>query len=218
MLKKLLIFPFGGNARESLISIFALNRIEKEWDIVGFIDDDRSLLGKKCCEIEVLGGKELLEKYSQAYVLAVPGSPKSHLKRKDIIESLGIKEPRFPRIIHPSAVISCDAKIGVNVLIMPNVIISSNVEIGDHCVILPNTVISHDSKIGNYCCIGSNVSISGNVSIETSCYIGSGTAIREDLKVAERTLVGLGSNVVSDIQAGVVVVGNPAKVIRKNIS
>jgi maltose O-acetyltransferase len=42
--------------------------------------------------------------------------------------------------------------------------------------------------------------------------------VREDVSIGAGTLVGLGSNVISNIEAGVVAVGSPAKVIRKTIS
>ena len=218
MSKKLLLFPFGGNARESLMSVFAINARRKEWDILGFMDDDPSRHGKRCCGIEVLGGREILNDFPDAFVLAVPGSPASYLRRKDIIGGLGIDKTRFATIIHPSVQIAPDAIVGYNTLIMPNVVITCGVRIGNHCIFLPNTVVSHDSAIDDYCCFGSNISISGSVRIGSSCYIGSGTKVREDVSIGAGTLVGLGSNVISNIEAGVVAVGSPAKVIRKTIS
>lgn len=217
MSKKLLLFPFGGNARESLLSVFAINGIRDEWEIMGFIDDDRSRHGKDCCGIKVLGGRELFSEIPDAFVLAVPGSPTNYSRRKDVLESLPIEVSRFATIIHPSVGRSPDATIGCNTIIMSNVVISCGVSIGNHCVLLPNTVVSHDSAVGDYCCVGSNVSISGSVHIGSSCYIGSGTKMREDIVIGAGTLVGLGSNVLSDIPAGVVAVGSPAKVIRESI-
>ncbi|MDD2542392.1 MAG: acetyltransferase [Desulfuromonadaceae bacterium] len=213
---RLVLFPFGGNARESLMSVFAINEKTVEWEIMGFIDDDRSLHGKECCGIKVLGGRELLKEFPDAQIIAVPGSPTNYLRRKNILDSLPVDKSRFATIIHPSVGRSPDATIGYNTIIMSNVVISCGVTIGNHCVILPNTVVSHDSAVGDYCCIGSNVSISGSVHIDPSCYIGSGTKIREDISIGSGALVGLGSNVISDIPAGVIAVGSPAKVIRKN--
>ena len=218
MSKKLLLFPFGGNAKESLMSVFAINEKIREWDIAGFIDDDRSLHGRDCCGIKVLGGREILGQIPDAFILAVPGSPSNYLRRKDIIESLQLDTSRFATIIHPSAGIAADAIIGFNTLIMSNVVISCEVRIGNHCIILPNSVVSHDSVVEDYCCIGSNVTISGSVRIGPSCYIGSGTKMRENVSIGAGTLVGLGSNVLSDIEPGVIAVGSPAKVIRKTIS
>ena len=211
---KLILFPFGGNARESLLSVFALNDIKVEWDILGFIDDDQSRLGKECCGINVLGGRELLNEFPDAFVLAVPGSPANYSRRKEVIGGLNLDESRFATIIHPSAGIARDAAIGCNTIIMSNVVVSCGVTIGSHCVILPNTVVSHDSIVGDYCCIGSNVSVSGSVHIGSNCYIGSGTKMREDIHIGAGTLIGLGSNVLADIPAGVIAVGSPAKVIR----
>lgn len=216
MSKKLLLFPFGGNAKEALISVFAMNSVRPEWDIMGFLDDDQSVHGKDYCGIKVLGGRELLDVYEDAYVLAVPGSPKGYLRRKSIIDGLCLDPSRFATIVHPSMVRAPDAKVGYNTLLMSNVVVSCGSRIGNHCIVLPNTVIAHDSSIGDYGCIGSNVSVSGSVSIGSECYIGSGVKMREHIRVGERTLIGLGSNVISDIEQATVAVGNPAKPLVKN--
>ena len=215
MSKRLLIFPFGGNARESLISVLAINETAQEWNVVGFLDDDRSLHGKDYAGIKVLGGRELLKEYSDAFVLAVPGSPQGYLRRKSIIENLQVEKSRFATIIHPSVVRAPDAVIGCNTLLMPHVVVSCGVQVGSHCIVLPNTVIAHDSVVSDYCCIGSNVSISGAVTVGSECYIGSGVKVRENVRIGSRSLIGLGSNVLSDIEEGVVVIGNPAKSMRR---
>jgi sugar O-acyltransferase (sialic acid O-acetyltransferase NeuD family) len=218
MSKTLLIFPFGGNARESLISVLAINRMNPEWEVLGFIDDDHAQHGKDYCGVKVLGGREQIKKYEDAFVLAVPGSPKGYLKRKAAINSLALERSRFATIIHPSVVRAPDSVIGYNTLLMAHVVVSCGVRIGNHCIVLPNTVLAHDSSVGDYGCIGSNVSISGSVGIGSECYIGSGVKIRENIRVGDRTLIGLGSNVISDIEKETVAVGNPARAIRKGLS
>ncbi len=215
MPKKLLLFPFGGNAKEALVSIFAMNENNQEWDLLGFVDDNISTHNKECCGIRVLGGRDIIKEHPDAYVLAVPGSPKSFSRRNEIIRGLDLEESRFATIVHPSVVTAPDATIGYNTLIMSGVVISCGVRIGNHCLILPNTVVSHDSVVEDYCCIGSNISISGSVHIGSTCYIGSGTKIREDISIGNGALIGLGSNVVSHIPAGVIAVGSPAKVIKE---
>lgn len=215
MPNKLFLFPFGGNAKESLLSLFAINALRKEWDILGFLDDDSAQHGRDYCGIAVLGGRELLHKHADAFILAVPGSPRSYLRRKDLIEGLPVDSSRFATVIHPSAVIAPDAVIGHNTLLMSNVVVSCSARIGNHCIVLPNTVIAHDSMVGDYCCIGSNVSVSGSVSVGSECYIGSGVKMRENVRIGNRSLVGLGANVVFDVAAGVVAVGNPARAMQK---
>ena len=217
MSKKLLLFPFGGNAREALLSIFAINSMKKEWDVIGFLDDDPSLHGKSSLGVTVLGGTKLFKEHADAFVLAVPGSPKSYTRRKAIIEGLPVEKSRFATIIHPSVVIAPDATIGHNSLLMPHVVVSCAVQVGNHCIVLPNTVLAHDCTIGDYCCIGSNVSVSGSVAVGPECYIGSGVKIRESVRIGKRSLIGLGSNVISDIEESVVAVGNPAHAMRRSV-
>lgn len=215
MPRKLFLFPFGGNAREALRSIFEINRINREWEIAGFLDDDSLTHGQQCCGIMVVGGRELLNTFPEAMLLAVPGNPQNFRNRDKIIASLEIKPERFASIIHPSVDCSNDAKIGFNTLIMANSVISCGVSIGNHCIILPNTVVSHDSTVADYCCLGSNISVSGSVGIGERCYIGSGSRMREHVTIGAGTLVGLGSNVVSDLPSGVTAIGNPARVVRE---
>ena len=214
-MKDVILFPFGGNAREAVIAILALNSIEPTWNILGFIDDNADLHGKECCGFKVLGGRDKLSEFQSAKILAVPGNPGNFIMRRKIISRLGVARDRFIAVIDPSCRIATDSDIGVNTLIMGNVTISCSVVIGDHCVILPNTVISHDSKIEDYSLVGSNVSISGSCSIGSNCYIGSGSRIRENVKIKSFSLIGIGSCVIKDVPESVTVAGNPARVLRK---
>ena len=214
-MKDVILFPFGGNARESVTAILALNSVEPTWNILGFIDDNSDLYGKECCGFKVLGSREKLYEYHSAKILAVPGNPGNFLMRREIISQLGVARDRFIVVIDPSCRIATDSDIGVNTLIMGNVTISCSVVIGDHCVILPNTVISHDSKIEEFSLIGSNVSISGSCSVGSNCYIGSGSRIRENVKIGSCSLIGMGSCVINDVPGSVTVAGNPARVLGK---
>ena len=216
-MKDLLIFPFGGNARESILAIQAQNRVRPTWNVLCFIDDDKNHWGKEYSGVKVLGGTNILPNFPSANILAVPGNPESFSKRAKIIDSLDVPLNRYVTIIDPSARIAPDAKIGKNTVLMANVVISCSAEIGNHCVVLPNTVISHDSCIGDYSLIGSNVSISGSCTIGHTCYIGSGTRIKDHLTIGSQCLVGLGSCVIRDVSNMTVVAGNPARYLRETM-
>jgi sugar O-acyltransferase (sialic acid O-acetyltransferase NeuD family) len=205
-MEKLLIFPFNGNGLE------AIDCIKDQYDLVGFIDDTPEKQGMTQYGFEVFG-RDILLKYKEAKLLAVPGSPTSYLQRSEIINNLGINPNRFATVIHPKTTISSFAKIGFNVLIMAGVVLTSNCIIGNHVCILPNTVVHHDSAIGNYTLIGSNTLIAGNVMVGEKCYIGSGSNIINNVKIGRESLIGIGSNVVRSIAASSRVAGNPAKEI-----
>lgn len=199
--KKLVLFPFNGNAIEALDCISS-----DEYEIVGFMDDDSN----KKSDIYALYTREIL-KYKDVFLLAVPGGPLSYKKRKEIIESLNVTTARFVTIIHPSVALGRNVRIGYNSLIMAGVVLTSNVLIYNHVCILPNSVIHHDSTIGNYTLVGSNVVIAGSSIIGDNCYIGSGSNIINGITISDYSLIGLGSNVISNVEANSKVAGNPAK-------
>jgi sugar O-acyltransferase (sialic acid O-acetyltransferase NeuD family) len=206
--EKLLIFPFNGNALE------AMDCIAGQYEVLGFIDDTPEKQRKTKWGYTVFD-RSVLEKYKNAKVLAVPGSPLSYKKRNEHILSLGIGKERWATVIHPKAHLGKHVKLGANCLVMAGVVLTSNTIIGDHVCILPNTVIHHDSVINDYTIIGSNVVIAGGTIIEKSCYIGSGSNIINGISIGANTLIGLGSNVLKTVPANSKMAGNPAKEILK---
>jgi sugar O-acyltransferase (sialic acid O-acetyltransferase NeuD family) len=210
----LLLFPFGGTAREALLAVLEQNTVKKTWNVLGFVDDDKSLWGKTLCGVEVLGGREVFSHFPSAQVLAVPGNPQTFLGRDEIIAGLSLSEDRFATIIDPRARMAPDSKIGTNTLVMANAIISASVVIGKHCAVLPNTVIAHESRIEDYTLVGANVIVSGFCTIGRSCYIGSGSSIRDHVTINAQSLVGIGSCVLKDVPEKAVVLGNPARFLR----
>jgi sugar O-acyltransferase (sialic acid O-acetyltransferase NeuD family) len=200
----LLIFPYNGNGIE------ALDCIGSTFQLIGFVDDTPGKQGIDPHGHSVLG-RDAFMQFPDAYVLAVPGSPVSYISRKEAIQTLGIPEERFARVIHPDAIVSPMASLGHNVLIMAGVVITSNAIIGSNVCILPNTVIHHDVVVGDWSLVGSNVTIAGGTVVEDNCYIGSGSNLMNGLRIGSGALVGLGSNVISNVRTGVRVVGNPAR-------
>jgi sugar O-acyltransferase (sialic acid O-acetyltransferase NeuD family) len=202
--RPLLIFPCNGNGIE------ALDCLGSEFYPLGFIDDAPEKVNSERFGIPIFG-REALERFPNAEVLAVPASPTSFREWEQIVASLGLPVSRFAQIVHPLARVSPLATIGVNVLIAAGVTITSNAVIGDNVCILPNTVVHHDSVIGDWSTIGSNVTIAGYVTIGYNCYIGSGTNVKNGIKIGDRALVGLGSNVIRDVSPSITVAGNPAR-------
>ncbi len=213
-MKQLLLFPFNGNAREAASIIEESNAFGDEWELLGFIDDAPEHVGKKFGGYPVLGGREKLRHYAEAYILAVPGRPENFCARAALIQSLQIPPARFATVIHPSVAIGIETTVGYNTLIMNNCVLTANVTVGNHVVILPNTVVAHDSCLGDYSLVGSNVSISGGVTVAENCYIGSGSKLIQEIRIGEQTLVGLGSVVVNNLPPKAVFAGNPARRIK----
>jgi sugar O-acyltransferase (sialic acid O-acetyltransferase NeuD family) len=207
MKKKLIIFPFNGNALE------AYDCLGNNFELVCFVDDEVSKYGHY--DGIPITSRKAIEEHPDALILAVPGSPTSYKKRKEFIDSLNIPTERFATVIHPNASVSKLASIGFNTLIMAGVVVTSNAVIGNNVCILPNSVVHHDSIVGDYTLIGSGVVIAGGTHVKQNCYVGSRSSLINGISVGEFTLVGMGSNVVSSVEANSVIIGNPAKPLVK---
>lgn len=110
-------------------------------------------------------------------------------------------------------------KIGNQTSFEQNVHITSagKLEIGSNCVILPNVLITNINH--NYDLPGVNVlkqSISvKEVTIGNNCFIGMGAKIFPGVHIGDNVIIGANSIVMTDIPSFSVVVGTPAKIVKK---
>lgn len=214
-LKKVVIVGAGGFGRE-VIEIFKdLNSISEEWDVLGFIDDNKSLWSKEINGIPVIGGLDwLIENRKNVGCVVAVGDPSS---KKLIVDKLEQNDVIFYNAIHPSVIKSELVAFGQDVIICAGVILTVNISIGDHVCINLNSTVGHDAIIENHCSIMPNATISGNDNIGECSYIGTGATIIHGIKIGNNSTIGAGAVVVNDIPDDVVAVGVPAKVIKNNI-
>lgn len=118
-------------------------------------------------------------------------------------------------LIHPSVIISKNAKIGSGNVMMAGVIINSSANIGNHCIINTGACIDHDCVIGDFVHISPRVALAGNVTVEEGAQVGIGACVKQNIKIGKWAIVGAGAVVVNDVPDFSVVVGNPARVIKK---
>ncbi|WP_456374731.1 acyltransferase [Methanocaldococcus sp.] len=100
-------------------------------------------------------------------------------------------------MIHPTAIISKNAKIGKNVYIGPYVFIQDNVIIGDNCKIFGFCNL-YGCKIGENTKIGTFVEIQKNVEIGKNCKIQSHSFICEGVKIGNGVFIGHGVVFIND--------------------
>jgi acetyltransferase EpsM len=142
------------------------------------------------------------------------GDNKVRAKVRDYVLKL-IPDFQFKYIIHPSAIIGCNVKIGLGCMIMPNTIIQRDTRIGEHCLINTGAIIEHDNDIMDYVNIQPRVTTGGGVHIGHCASIGMGALIRDHISIASKATIGMGSVVLKSIGANLTAWGNPAKIINK---
>lgn len=118
-------------------------------------------------------------------------------------------------LVDPSAVIADNSTIGHGSYVNSLVSIGANTTLGCNVFINRSSSIAHDCKLDSFVSTGPGVTISGGVKIGFASFIGAGAVIRDGIKIGKHALVGAGAVVVRDVLDYEVVVGNPAKPIRK---
>lgn len=93
---------------------------------------------------------------------------------------------------------------------------STCTKVGDNNIIMAHAHLGHDVKIGNDCEICTGAILGGYCQIKDGAKVKLGVTVRNRKIIGAKSLVGLGSVVVKDVEPGEVVVGNPAKPIKKS--
>ena len=88
--------------------------------------------------------------------------------------------PDTPRNIHPTAVISPEAKLGNNVSIGANVVVSRDAVIGDNTALMPNVYIGKGAIIGSDCLFHPGVNIGEFVEVGNRCILHHGVSLGAD--------------------------------------
>lgn len=125
-------------------------------------------------------------------------------------------------------VVLAGAKIGANCNICAQVFIESDVVVGNNVTIKNGVQLWDGLRIENNVFIGPNVTFTNDLFprskiypekylqtiLKTGASIGANSTILAGLTIGENAMVGAGSVVTKDVPAGVVVIGNPAKIVR----
>ena len=97
-----------------------------------------------------------------------------------VIAVFAEEPPKWPVGVHPSAVVSPDAKLGQGVSINANAVIEAGAEIGDGTVIGAGCYIGHDVKIGAGSLLYPNVTVMYRCVIGRKAVIHPGVVIGGD--------------------------------------
>ncbi len=191
------------------------------YTIGGFLNDVLpigTLIGKYD-QFPVIGTTEDLPKFMEdennMFFIAYVGMQQEESVYKKIL-SLNIPSNRLATLIHPTAIIPRGmCKIGNGVLMAPLSQLSPDTTLEDNSIMLPNAFLGHDSTLKRFAHIASNATVGANVTIGKACHIGTNCTIREKTKIGDFCLVGSGSVVLNDVENNSIVVGNPARLLRK---
>lgn len=201
-MKKVLLIGMGGHAKV-VKDIIELNN---EFEVIGYLDD--KFHKKSVVNGIIYDSLSSYKNYKENYFIITVGNNKI---RKKISEKLELSLNKFPKFIHPSAVIGSNVEIGYGTVVMANVVVNADTHIGDHCILNTMASIGHDVLIKDFVHISPNSTLTGGVQIGMCTQIGAGSTLTPQVIIGDSTLVGAGSTVISNISNNMTVFGTPAK-------
>lgn len=211
----LFIYGAGGLGRE----VLHLARTVEKWDSITFIDDNARqnshLLGIPLINYDSIGQRilELNNQVENYFVIAV-GEPHLRAILFDKVLTLDVLKPIT--LIHPNTYVASNAKIGSGVIINYGSFLSDSIEIHENSYLQPYAVVGHDCIVRKNSVISTFVSIGGNCRIGSEVFIGMNASLIQNITIGNNSIIGMGSVVQRPVEEGLVVVGNPARAIRKN--
>jgi sugar O-acyltransferase (sialic acid O-acetyltransferase NeuD family) len=118
-------------------------------------------------------------------------------------------------VVDPTAVVADNSTIGHGGYVNSLVSIGAKTSFGCHVFINRSSSIAHDCKFDSFVSTGPGVIICGGVSIGFASFIGAGAVVRDGVSIGKHAYIGAGAVVIRDVSDYEVVVGNPARPIRK---
>lgn len=189
--KSVLIIGAGGHAAEirDYIRHYNQSGTVETIEVFGFIDDDRTPYDHYGYEEPFLGGIANHDIRKDCYYIMGIANLKY---RKGIIERFRSEGAQFTGLIHPTALISPSAEIGLGVVISHNASVGPKAKIGNFNMLNSRCTVGHDTVMGDYNFISPKVALSGNTQIGDNNMFGTNASTIPGAKIGDNNTIGAG--------------------------
>lgn len=209
-MKKLVIIGAGGMGRSVYCIAKGCIGYGTEFVVKGFIDDDLSQLDNFEGYPPMFGTiDDYVIEEDDVFVCSI-GDTKT---KKIICEKLKARGAKFQTLIHKTAIVRQNAKIGDGCIIADFASVGADCTIGENSLVQTFAIAAHDCKIGNYVRIDTHATCVGGVVIEDTATIHTSAVVSHNVVVGEGATVAALSFVIKKVKPGITVYGNPAKTL-----
>lgn len=208
-MKNLIIIGAGGMGRTLYSNALESIGYGEKFLIKGFIDDNPNALDGFPNYPPIVGSiRDYQPDDNDVFVSSIGGA-----SRRVCMEEIIRRGGKFAELIHKTARIYTNAKLGKGNFIGAYSVIGNDAEIGDYNMIQSYTVIGHDAKIGSWNRIDTHVTCVGGIVIEDEVNIHTAAVISHKVRVESKAHVGACSFVIRKVKAGTTVIGSPARIL-----
>ena len=144
----------------------------------------------------------------EVYLLG-PTTPTRAVLAIKLIDRYGL---HFHTLVHPSAYVSPLATLAEGVFVGARSVIGPGARLAEHVFVNRGVTIGHDTRIGAFSRIQPGSNLGGLSHIGRGVTIAIGATLTERLVIGDHAFIGAGAVVTSDVPAGVLMAGVPAKV------
>jgi sugar O-acyltransferase (sialic acid O-acetyltransferase NeuD family) len=121
---------------------------------------------------------------------------------------------RIEPLVHPQASVCLTASLGPGTQVLAQAVVAAEARIGEGCIINHSATVDHECVLGNGVHIAPGATLCGCVTLGGNVMIGASAVVLPRIKIGEGAIVGAGAVVTRDVPAGVIVTGNPARILR----
>ena len=187
----------GGHAKVVLECIKAQSDIE----VVGLLDANPEMKGKKVLGVPVLGGDELLSKlFSEGvrHAFIGVGGVGDNTPRRKVFELL--KKHGFTLLspVHSSSVVSPSASLGEAACLCAGSIVAAGARVGNNVIVNSGAVVEHDCELNDHVHVASGAVLAGGVVVGEGAHVGAGATVKQGVRIGRNALVAMGAAVDND--------------------
>ncbi|MET0611326.1 MAG: acetyltransferase [Pseudomonas caspiana] len=206
--QKLLIVGAGGFGREVHAWLTDWVDLNPGWSIAGFINDGEGSLNRFNHYPDIVSTVDAYVPRHDEHLVCAIANPAD--KRK-VVEKLLAKGSVFFSLVHPSAVIGENVKIGQGTVICPFALLSVDLTVGAFVTINVSCTIGHDAFIGDFSTLSGQCDVTGGVILEEEVFMGTHASVLPKVRVGRQAVIGAGSVAIRNVAEGTTVFGVPAK-------
>jgi sugar O-acyltransferase (sialic acid O-acetyltransferase NeuD family) len=132
-------------------------------------------------------------------------------------EALALGLSPAAALVDPTSIVASSVELGAGTYVNAAATIGACGRIGAHVVINRSASLGHHSAIEDFVSIGPGATLAGEVRVGRGTLIGTGSLVLPKMRIGAGSIVAAGSIVSKDVEDRVVVAGNPARVVKRDL-